>query len=357
MQKKGKNRHFNIAVLPGDGIGPEITKEAIKVLEKAGEKFGFSLKMKEGLIGAAGIRKKNNPCPPETIHTCRTSDAILLGAVGDPEFDNNPSAPVRPEQGLLRIRKELGLFANIRPVRTYTSLLKQSPLKDHIAAGTDFIVYRELTGGIYFGEKGTSEDGSVSFDRSEYSRDEILNISRLAFSAAEKRNKKLTLVDKANVLETSRLWRKVVMEESTRHPLVDVNYLYVDNAAMQIILNPSSFDVVLTENMFGDILTDEASVIAGSIGILPSASVGFDNALFEPIHGSYPQAAGKNLANPMATILSVAMMLDHLNLPEAGECIRNAVDAALKNGKATADINRKNPLSTTAVGDYIRSVM
>jgi len=348
---------YKIAVLPGDGIGPDVIAQAIKVLKAVEKKYELKFEFNEGLIGAVAIDKTGNPLPDETIALCQASDAVLLGAVGHPRFDNDPNAKVRPEQGLLKIRKTLGLYANIRPVSAFPLLFNQSPLKNHLLEGVDLVVYRELTGGIYFGEKGRNQDGTVAFDNCSYSIEEIQRIAKLAFESARNRKKKLTLVDKANVLETSRLWRDTVKKMEPSYPDVTVDYMFVDNAAMKLIQWPAYFDVIVTENMFGDILTDEASVLTGSIGLLPSASVGSGVALFEPIHGSYPQAAGKNIANPYATILAAAMMLDYLNIYEAGIAIKNAVDKALAEGKVTIDINPDKYISTTEAGDYIASIV
>ena len=282
------------------------------------------------------------------------TDAILFGSIGHPKYDNDPSAKVRPEQGLLKLRKSLGLFANIRPVKAYEALIDKSPLKKEIISGTDISIYRELTGGIYFGEKHLSEDGNTASDLCQYSRFEIERIAHLAFKAALNRDKKVTLIDKANVLESSRLWRKVVGEVAKEYPTIALDFLFVDNAAMQMILNPKQFDVILTENMFGDIISDEASVIGGSIGLLASASVGKKYALFEPIHGSYPQATGKGIANPIASILSAAMLLDHFQLIEEAALIRKAVDKSLKLEITTPDLNTKTDMvSTSKVGDFI----
>ena len=342
-----------IIVLPGDGIGPEVTREGVKVLQAAATKYKVDLEFDYALIGAAAIDATGSALPDETLSKCDTADAVLLGAVGHPRFDNDPSAKVRPEQGLLKIRKELGLFANIRPVQTYPLLYAASPLKEHLLEGVDFLVYRELTGGIYFGRKGRSENGDMAFDDCNYSRIEIERIAKLAFTAATARKKKLTLVDKANVLETSRLWRETVKRMEPAYPEVKVDYLFVDAASMKLVQSPSVFDVILTENMFGDILTDEASVLTGSIGMLPSASIGFTRALFEPIHGSYPQAAGKNIANPFGTILSAAMLLDFLQLQPAAADIRKAVGLALEAGVVTVDINPENYVGTSEAGDWI----
>ncbi len=286
---------LNIAVLPGDGIGPEVTNQAIKALKAIASEFNHNFKFTTADVGAIAIDKHNDPLPEETLELCKNTDAILFGAIGHPKYDNDPSAKVRPEQGLLKLRKELGLYANIRPVKAYETLLDKSPLKKHIIEGTDISIYRELTGGIYFGEKQLVEDGNFASDLCDYSREEIERIAHLAFVAAQNRRHKVTLVDKANVLETSRLWRKVVTEVAEQYPDVTLDFLFVDNAAMQMILNPKQFDVILTENMFGDIISDEASVIGGSIGLLASASVGDKYAMFEPIHGSYPQATEKVL--------------------------------------------------------------
>ncbi len=301
-----------IAVLPGDGIGPEVTQQAVKALKAVAEIYGHDFEFEEGLIGAAAIDATGDPFPQATEELCKSSDAILFGAIGDPKYDNDPSAKVRPEQGLLRMRKELGLFGNIRPLTTYDALADISPLKNHVIQGVDFVVFRELTGGIYFGEpRGRTENGETAFDTCVYSKSEVRRIAKLAFEAAMQRAKRLTLVDKANVLASSRLWRETVIEMAKDYPEVELDFMFVDNAAMKIIQNPAFFDVVLTENMFGDILTDEASVISGSLGLSPSASVGSGIGLFEPIHGSYPQVAGQNKANPVGAILSAAMLLNY----------------------------------------------
>ena len=304
-------------------------------------------------MGAIAIDETGNPLPDETIKICLSSDAILFGAIGDPKYDNDPNAKVRPEQGLLKLRKELQLFANIRPVKTYDALQHLTPLKPKLLENVDFVIYRELTGGIYFGAKSISDDGNVATDNCSYSVNEIERIAHLAFQHAQKRRKKLTLVDKANVLETSRLWRKVVQKMSAQYADVTVDYLFVDNAAMQIILNPAQFDVMLTENLFGDILSDEASVLAGSLGMLPSASVGNTVALFEPIHGSYPQAKGKDIANPMGSILSAAMLLDHFGLTAEAAIVREAADWCLSNKFVSKDIDPINSYSTSVLGDLI----
>jgi len=342
-----------IAVILGDGIGPEVTEQSIKVLNIIAKQFKHEFSYEHALMGAIAIDKTGNPLPDETIKICLASDAILFGAIGDPKYDNDPTAKVRPEQGLLKLRKELQLFANIRPVKTYETLQHLSPLKPRILENVDFIIFRELTGGIYFGDKTLSADGTVATDNCSYSVAEIERIAHLAFQYAQKRRKKLTMVDKANVLETSRLWRKVVQKMAGEYKDVTVDYLFVDNAAMQIILNPAQFDVVLTENLFGDIISDEASVLAGSLGMLPSASVGNTVALFEPIHGSYPQAKGKDIANPMGSILSAAMLLDHLGMQKEASIVREAVDWCLSNKFVSKDIDPLNSYSTSAIGDLI----
>jgi 3-isopropylmalate dehydrogenase len=346
--------NLNIAVLPGDGIGPEVTDQAIKVLNAIAMEFNHRFSFNYAPVGAIAIDKHNDPLPESTLQICTSSDAILFGAIGDPKYDNDPSAKIRPEQGLLKLRKELGLFANIRPVKAYETLLSKSPLKKNIIEGTDISIYRELIGGIYYGEKLISNDGNTASDLCKYSRNEIERISHLAFKAAQTRKHKVTLVDKANVLESSRLWRKVVTEIATEYPDVTLDFLFVDNAAMQLILNPKQFDVILTENMFGDIISDEASVIGGSIGLLASASVGDKFAMFEPIHGSYPQATNKGIANPIASILSAAMLLDHFKLSEEAQLIRKAVEKSLQLHITTPDLNTKNDnVSTSNVGDFI----
>ncbi len=344
---------YNIASLPGDGIGPEIVEQAVKVLKATGKKFRHEFIFTEGLIGAIAIDKTGKPLPKETLELCMSSDAVIFGAIGDPKYDNNPKAKVRPEQGLLEMRQKLGLYANIRPVNTFDSLIDKSPLKTELIKGVDFVVIRELTGGIYFGEKGRTAENNGAFDVCSYTKEEIERISKLAFKYAKQRNKRLTIVDKANVLETSRLWRETTQEMEKEETEVKVDYMFVDNAAMQLIQYPKHFDVILTENMFGDILSDEASVITGSLGMLPSASVGIYTSVFEPIHGSYPQAAGKNIANPVATILSAAMLLDSLDLNKEAEAIRNAVNKSLDENFTTIDINKENPRKTSEVGDYI----
>ncbi|MDH3322124.1 MAG: 3-isopropylmalate dehydrogenase [Flavobacteriaceae bacterium] len=346
--------NLNIAVLPGDGIGPEITTQAVKVLNAIATKFQHNFTFTNALVGASAIDQTGNPLPEETIQICRDADAILFGAIGDPKYDDDPEAKIRPEQGLLKLRKSLDLFANIRPLRTFEPLIHKSPIKERIIKNTDFVIYRELTGGIYFGDKKIDKEGNFASDDCSYSKEEIDRISHLAFQSAKSRRNKLTLIDKANVLETSRLWRKRVKEIAKSYPEVQVDFLYVDNAAMQIIVNPRQFDVILTENMFGDILSDEASVISGSIGLLPSASIGENSVLFEPIHGSFPKAKGKNIANPLAIILSAAMLLEHFDLFEEADAIKNAVEKSIELNITTPDINNTKKIAHTSdVGEFI----
>ncbi|WP_298781041.1 3-isopropylmalate dehydrogenase [uncultured Polaribacter sp.] len=346
---------FTIAVLPGDGIGPEVTNQAIKALEAVADVYDHVFIFKEAKMGACAIEKTGSPLPDKTIEICRKADAILFGAVGDPKYDNNPSAKVRPEQGLLRLRKELGLYCNVRPVKAYSKLIKNSPLKREVITGVDIVVFRELTGGIYFGNKELSENQKSAFDVCTYSVEEITRVTHLAFKAAQDRKKKVTLVDKANVLETSRLWRKTVTEVAKEYKDIELEFLFIDNAVIQLILNPKQFDVILSENLFGDILSDQSSAIGGSIGLLASSSVGKKNALFEPIHGSFPQATGKNIANPLASILSAAMMLEHLGLQEEADAVRRGVEKSLDLGITTEDIKGKNQYAaaTSKVGDFI----
>lgn len=354
---------FKIAVLPGDGVGPEVTKEAVKILEKIGEKFEHKFEFNYALFGAIAIEKQNNPLPDETLKLAGESDAILLGAIGDPKYDNDPTLKIRPEQGLLKLRKSLGLFANLRPVFVFDSLLNSSPIKNEIVKGTDFIVVRELTGGIYYGERGRKNGGKVAYDTSTYTEEEIIRVAKTAYEIAKTRKKKVTIVDKANVLETSRLWRETIQEFSKNYPEIETQYLFVDNASMQIIKRPTVFDVILTENMFGDILTDEASVLAGSLGMLPSASIGSQVSVYEPIHGSFPKAKGKNIANPIAAILSAAMMLKHsFKLESEWKSIWNAVNNILIEGWRTKDIAtgetaKEKILGTFEMGDKIAELI
>ncbi len=348
---------FNIALLAGDGIGPEVIDQAVKVSDAVATKFGHEITWKPALTGAAAIDAVGEPYPDATHDICAASDAVLFGAIGHPRFDNDPSAKVRPEQGLLKMRKKLGLFANVRPTFTFPSLLDKSPLKQERIEGTDLVFLRELTGGIYFGEKGRRDGGETAFDNCVYTRAEVQRLAKKGFELAMTRSKKLCCVDKANVLETSRLWRETVQAMEKDYPEVEVSYEFVDAVAMRLVQWPNSYDVLITENLFGDILTDEASVISGSMGLMPSASMGSDIALFEPIHGSYPQATGKNIANPMATVLSAAMMFETaFNLPEEGKAIRDAVNAALAKGIVTEDLaDGGKSYGTTEVGDWLAS--
>jgi 3-isopropylmalate dehydrogenase len=345
---------YKIAKLPGDGIGPEIVEQAVKVLDAVGERFNHQFEYKYGLVGATAIDEIGNPYPNETHEICMNSDAVLFGAIGDPKFDNDPKAKVRPEQGLLEMRKRLQLYANIRPIKTYDSLVNKSPLRAELIKGADFIVIRELTGGIYYGElRGRTEDGNKAFDTNVYAKSEIIRVTELAFQYARKRRKKLTAIDKANVLATSRLWRETIQEMEKENPDIEVEHMLVDNAAMQIIQWPTKFDVLITENMFGDILSDEASVITGSMGLLPSASIGIHTSVFEPIHGSYPQAAGKDIANPLATILSAAMLLESLHLVNESGKVQEAVMASLQKNVVTRDISGDKAAGTSEVGDWL----
>lgn len=344
---------LNIAVLPGDGIGPEVTLQAVNVLKAIAKKYKHSFSFTNALVGASAIEKNGNPLPEKTLQLCKNADAILFGTIGDPKYDYLEIGD-RPEQGLLKLRKELGLFANIRPIKTFKPLIHKSPIKEKIIANADFIIFRELTSGIYYGEKKIEEDGNSASDICFYSVKEIDRVAHLAFKSAKSRRKKLTLVDKANVLETSRLWRKRVHEISKEYPDVEVFYLYIDNAAMQLILNPRKFDVILTENLFGDILSDEASVVSGSIGLSASASIGEKSVLFQPIHGAYNKYQGRNIANPLATILSAAMLLEHFELHEEADAVRGAVEKSIELNIMTPDLNNtKKHASTTDVGEFI----
>lgn len=344
---------LKIAVLAGDGIGPEISAEGVKVMKAVCSKFGHQVTFTEALCGAAAIDAVGNPFPEETLKACQDADAVLFSAVGNPRFDNNPNAKVRPEQGLLAMRKQLGLFANIRPVQTFDCLIHKSPLKDELVRGADFVCIRELTGGMYFGEKKEGDD--YAYDTNAYSRHEVERILKVAFEYAQRRRKHLTVVDKANVLASSRLWRKVAQEMAPQYPDVQTDYMYVDNASMRMIQDPKFFDVMVTENTFGDILTDEGSCISGSMGLLPSASTGESTPVFEPIHGSWPQAKGLNIANPLAQILSVAMLFEYFNLKEEGTLIRRAVDASLEANVRTPEIQVAGgeKYGTKEVGQWI----
>ena len=344
---------LNIAVLAGDGIGPEIMEQGVAVLSAVAGKFGHEVTFNEALCGAHAIDGVGDPFPEDTFNTCQQADAVLFASVGDPKYDNNPTAKVRPEQGLLAMRKKLGLYANIRPVETFDCLVHKSPLKDELVKGADFICIRELTGGMYFGEKkeGTEE----AYDTNYYTRHEVERILRVAYGYARRRRRHLTVVDKANVLASSRLWRKVAQEMMTEYPDVETDFMYVDNAAMRMIQDPKFFDVMVTENTFGDILTDEGSCITGSMGLLPSASTGTGTPVFEPIHGSWPQGKGLNIANPLAQILSVAMLFEYFELKEEGALIREAVNASLNANVRTPEIQVEGAphYGTREVGAWI----
>lgn len=344
-----------IAMIPGDGIGPEVINQAKKALDAIADTYNHVFLYKEAQMGVCAIEKTGNPLPDKTLEICKKVDAILVGAIGDATFDNTTSSKITPVQGLLRLRKELGLFCNIRPIKVYDGLLNNSPLKKEFISGTDILIYRELTGGIYFGIKELSDDGQNAFDGCSYSVEEISRVAHLAFKSAQKRRKKVTLVDKANVLETSRLWRKTVTEIAKEYQDVVLEFLFVDNAAIQIILNPKQFDVILTENLFGDIIADEASVISGSVGLLASASIGIKTGLFKPIHGHLSHLKGKDIANPLASILSASLMLQHLGLHEEAFAIERAVEKSIQLGITTEDIKGKNKYvaTTSKVGDFI----
>lgn len=344
---------LKIAVLAGDGIGPEISKVGVDVMNAVAKRFGHEITYTQAICGAAAIDEVGDPFPEETFRTCQEADAVFFSAVGDPKFDNNPAAKVRPEQGLLAMRKKLGLYANIRPVQTFSCLLHKSPLKDELVRGADFVCIRELTGGMYFGEKHEGDD--YAYDTDKYTRGEIERILKVAYEYAARRRKHLTVVDKANVLASSRLWRKVAQEMATHHPDIQTDFMYVDNASMRMIQEPTFFDVMVTENTFGDILTDEGSCISGSMGLLPSASVGNGTPVFEPIHGSWPQAKGKNIANPLAQVLSAAMLFEFFGLEEEGKIIRKAVDASLDSNVRTPEIQVEggNKYGTKEVGEWL----
>ena len=350
--------NLKIAVLSGDGIGPEIMKQGIAVMDAIAAKFSHEFSYEEAVVGAHAIDLVGNPYPDATHEVCMKADAVLFAAVGDLKYDNDPTAKVRPEQGLLAMRKKLGLFANVRPVATFDCLLHKSPLKDELLRGADFVVIRELTGGMYFGEK--YQDNDKAYDTDIYTRPEIERILKVSFELAQQRRRHLTVVDKANVLASSRLWRKIAKEMEAQYPDVTTDYMFIDNAAMRVLTEPRFFDVIVTENTFGDILTDETSCITGSMGLQPSSSLGEHTPLFEPVHGSWPQAAGQNLANPLAQILSAAMLLEHFGLNEEGKLIRKAVDASLAANVRTPEIQVEGgaKYGTKEVGawivDYIR---
>lgn len=345
---------LNIALLAGDGIGPEVIDQAVKVADAIAKKFNHEINWTPALTGAAAIDAVGEPYPDATHEICVQADAVLFGAIGHPKYDNDPSAKVRPEQGLLKMRQKLGLFANVRPTFTFPSLIDKSPLKRERIEGTDLIILRELTGGIYFGKRGREDNGNTAYDTCTYTRSEIQRLAKMGFEMAMKRSKKLCCVDKANVLETSRLWRETVQAMEKDFPEVTVSYEFVDAVAMRLVQWPSAYDVLITENLFGDILTDEASVISGSMGLMPSASIGLKTRLYEPIHGSYPQAAGKDIANPLATVLSAAMLFEDFNLLDEAAAIRSVVNKSLQEGVVTEDLaNGGRAYKTSEVGDWL----
>jgi len=345
---------LNIALLAGDGIGPEVIAQAVKVCDAVAAKYDHEINWRPALTGAAAIDAVGEPYPDATHAICESSDAVLFGAIGHPRFDNDPSAKVRPEQGLLKMRQKLGLFANVRPTFTFPSLIDKSPLKRERIEGTDLIFLRELTGGIYFGKRGREDNGNTAYDTCTYTRKEVQRLAKKGFEMAMKRSKKLCCVDKANVLESSRLWRETVQAMEKDYPEVTVSYEFVDAVAMRLVQWPNAYDVLITENLFGDILTDEASVISGSMGLMPSASIGESIGLYEPIHGSYPQAAGKNIANPLATVLSAAMMFEDFDLHEEAKAIREVVNRSLDEGMVTEDLSDGGTAyGTNEVGDWL----
>ena len=344
---------LKIAILPGDGIGPEIMKQGVAVMDAIAAKCGHEFEYEEALVGACAIEACGDPYPAATHDVCMRADAVLFAAVGDLKYDNNPTLKVRPETGLLAMRKQLGLFANVRPVATFDCLLHKSPLKDELLRGADFVVIRELTGGMYFGDK--YQDNDKAWDTDIYTRPEIERILKVAFDMAMTRKKHLTVVDKANVLASSRLWRQIAKEMEPQYPDVNTDYMFIDNASMRVLTEPRFFDVIVTENTFGDILTDETSCITGSMGLQPSSSLGEHTPLFEPVHGSWPQAKGQNLANPLAQILSAAMLLEHFGLTKEGALVRDAVNASLDANVRTPEIQVEGgaKYGTTEVGAWI----
>ncbi|TMM57177.1 3-isopropylmalate dehydrogenase [Maribacter algarum] len=345
---------LNIALLAGDGIGPEVTAQAVKVVDAIAEKYNHEITWQPALTGAAAIDAVGEPYPDSTHEVCANADAVLFGAIGHPRFDNDPSAKVRPEQGLLKMRQKLGLFANVRPTFTFPSLIDKSPLKRERIEGTDLIILRELTGGIYFGERGRKDGDNTAYDTMTYERHEIQRLAEKGFKMAMKRSKKLCCVDKANVLESSRLWRETVQAMEKDYPEVEVSYEFVDAVAMRLVQWPSAYDVMITANLFGDILTDEASVISGSMGLMPSSSVGSKVSLYEPIHGSYPQAAGKDIANPLATVLSAAMLFEDMDLSDEAKAIRDVVNKSLAEGIVTEDLSEGGKAyKTSEVGNWL----
>lgn len=354
----GKKEIMEVTVLPGDGIGPEICREAVKVIQAVAEKRNLGVSIWEGLVGGAAYEAYGKPLPEETLEKALSSKAVLLGAVGGPKWDNLDYR-LRPERALLALREKLGLYANLRPVMVFPELISASPLKEDVISNTDILIVRELTGDVYFGTpRGVRvENGKrVGLNTMRYDEDEIRRIAVIAFEASRKRRKKVTSVDKSNVLECSMLWREVVGEVGKEYPDVELTHMYVDNCAMQLLWNPRQFDVIVTSNLFGDILSDEGAMLTGSIGLLPSASLGVNHAMYEPIHGSAPDIAGKNCANPLATILSVAMMFRHsIHDPEVAGAIEGAVKQALKDGYRTREIWREGLklVNTSEMGDMV----
>ncbi len=345
--------NLKIAILAGDGIGPEVMKQGVAVLDAIARKCNHQFEYSEALVGACAIDACGDPYPESTHNVCMEADAVLFAAVGDLRYDNDPTAKIRPETGLLAMRKKLGLFANVRPVATFDCLLHKSPLKEELLRGADFVVIRELTGGMYFGQK--HQDNDMAYDTNIYTRPEIERILRVAFDMAMQRKRHLTVVDKANVLASSRLWRQIAKEMEPQYPDVTTDYMFIDNASMRVLTEPRFFDVIVTENTFGDILTDETSCITGSMGLQPSSSLGEHTPLFEPVHGSWPQAAGQNLANPLAEILSAAMLLEHFGLSREGALIREAVNASLDANVRTPEIQTDGAphYGTQEVGQWI----
>ena len=344
---------LNIAVLGGDGVGPEVTEQAVKALSAVADYFSHDFTFHEALVGSVAMDKTGSPLPQETIDICKKCDTVLFGSIGDPKYDNDPQTKVYPEQGLLGLRLELELFENIRPVIVYNYLLNNSPLKPEIARGTNILIYRELMGGLFYGEKNITNDGYKAFDSCTYTIDEIERIAHQAFKAAQGRKRKLTLVDKSNVLETSRLWRRTVMKMREQYPNVIVELMYVDQAAAKIILNPKSFDVVLCANLIGDFISESAASLTGSKGIMASASLGEKYSLFEPTHGTYTSAAKKGIANPIGALLSAAMLLKHFNLIEEANAIERSITKSMQLNLTTPDLNKNKPLTTEKIGDFI----
>ncbi|NJB35825.1 3-isopropylmalate dehydrogenase [Croceivirga sp. JEA036] len=345
--------NLDIALLAGDGVGPEVTQQAVKCLEAIEEIYNHNFKFTPAIVGAQAIETYGSALPKTTLEICQNADAVLFGTVGDPKFNNNPVAQVRPEHGLIQLRKALDLYADLRPVKIFPSLVNKSPLKPEIIKGTDFIVYRELTGGIYFGEKNMNAEGTKASDVCEYTEKEISKIAHLAFKAAKNRKNKVTLIDKANVLESSKLWRKVVGTIAQSYPDVKLEYMFVDHAATELVSNPNVFDVLLTENMFGDIIADEGGVISGITNTLASAAIGDNNGLFHPLHGAYPEQKDKNIANPIAAILAAAMLLEYFKMFEEAMAIREAVNKAINLGIVTKDLDANSTYGTSHIGDFI----